>query len=558
MVKCICKILLYILGTIVSLALIVIVYFYFAVKIDSPDIASFKILDNPVTKLNDSIWTYGENILKNNHNGNWEMHIQGNPYQLGIAQGKLAKQLIYLQESAFTKEIKKMVPSSTYLFILKYFVAWFNRDIDNYIPKEFLAEIYGESRYASQEFSYIGPAYQRMLNYHAAHDIGHSLQSMHLVGCTSFALKDKATKNGTMVIGRNFDFSAGDEFAKNKIVCFCKPDKGYKFAYITWGGMIGVVSGMNEKGLSITINSAPSTMPHKCAMPVTLLAREILQYAATIDQAYAIASKRKTMVSEAFLIGSAIDKRTAIIEKMSDKIAIYDPDTNQIICTNHFQSKEFSNIALNKKSMQTTASVYRYNRVAELLNVSKPIDYNGAAMILRDKKGMGNTSIGLGNEKTINQLIAHHSIIFEPEILVFWVSSYPFQLGKYTAYDLREIFNLPIIDKKSEKITNIPSDSFLTQGYPNYLNYQNFVKSIIWAIKNKQKLPESSIVLFKNYNPDYYNTWFLVGQYYQAMGNYNLAIDNLQRSLLCEIPINMERDKIQKTINNCKTLISEQ
>lgn len=558
MARRIFKILLYISGVFVSLLLLLLVYFIFAVKIKSPDVSSYKIDDSPVIKRNDSVWTYGKNTLQNNNNGNWELHIQGNPYQLGIAQGKLAEQLIYQQEQAFTTEIKKMVPSGFNLFFLKYFVAWFNRDIDTYIPKEFLAEIYGVSKFASPKFSSVGPAYQRMLNYHAAHDIGHTLQSMHMVGCTSFALQDSATKNGTMLIGRNFDFTAGDDFAKNKIVCFCKPDRGYKFAYITWGGMIGVVSGMNEKGLTVTINAGPSTMPHHSAMPVTMLAREILQYASTINEAYAIAAKRTTMVSETFLIGSAIDKRAAIIEKMPDKLVMYAPNTNQLICTNHFQSKELFNLDLNKKAMQNTTTLYRYKRVEELLNVAKPLDYSGVSNILRDKQGIGNTSIGLGNEKVINQLIAHHSIIFEPEKLIFWISTYPYQLGEYTAYDLHAVFKLPATVRNSESVANIPQDVFLTNGYSDFLQYKHLTQSILLAIQNKQKMPENDIALFERLNPDYYYTWFLVGQYYQALRKYNPAIGSFNKALVCEIPITSELDKIHTAINQCKTQLTEQ
>ena len=70
---------------------------------------------------------------------------------------------------------------------LKYFIAWFNRDLDKNVTEEYKLEIFGESQSASPEFDYIGSPYQRLMNYHAAHDIGHALQNMALVGCSSFA-----------------------------------------------------------------------------------------------------------------------------------------------------------------------------------------------------------------------------------------------------------------------------------------------------------------------------------------------------------------------------------
>ena len=104
------------------------------------------------------------------------------------------------------------------------------------------------------------------------------------VGCTSFASWNKQSEDGKMIVGRNFDFYSGDEFAENKIVCFCKPKTGHKFMYITWAGFTGVVSGMNDQGLTVTINASKSDIPTSAATPVSLVAKEILQYSKNIHE----------------------------------------------------------------------------------------------------------------------------------------------------------------------------------------------------------------------------------------------------------------------------------
>jgi len=128
---------------------------------------------------------------------------------------------------------------------------------------------------------------------------------------------------------------------------------------------------MNEKGLTVTINAAKSDIPAGSATPVSVVAREILQYAENIREALAIAKKRKMFVSESFLIGSAEDGKAVIIEKTPDSIGLYDPDKNEIICANHFQSSELRALQSNKIQIRQSASDYRYRRVEELLSETK-------------------------------------------------------------------------------------------------------------------------------------------------------------------------------------------
>ncbi len=285
-----------------------------------------------------------------------------------------------------------------------------------YIPEEYKTEIYGLSQFSSSNFSEIGEPYLRFLYLHGAHDIGHAMQDLMLVGCSAFAVWGDKTVDGELLIGRNFDFYAGDDFAKEKIIAFVKPSEGHKFMSVTWGGMIGVVSGMNDQGLTVTINAGKSEIPLVAKTPISIVTREILQYASTIEEAIEIAKKREVFVSEAIFVGSAKDKKAAIIEVSPDNFGVYEVEnTDELICTNHFQSEAYKNDERNLKWIAESHSMYRFERMEELISEENKLDVPDAVAILRNKKGLDEREIGFGNEKALNQLLAHHGIVFKPE-----------------------------------------------------------------------------------------------------------------------------------------------
>lgn len=515
--------------------------------------------DSFVVNTPDSnFFTINQNWLKRSESGLWEMYITGKPYERGFINGKLSEKLICFQEKAFIDEIARIIPSVFYRHFLKYFIYWFNRNLDKYLTEEYKLEILGISRSASPEFSFIGKNYQRILNYHSAHDIGHALQDFRLVGCTSFGAWNDRSADSSLVIGRNFDFYMGDEFAENKIVCFEKPDSGFAFMMVTWGGMIGTLSGMNVRGLTVTINAAKSEIPYSARTPISILAREILQYARTIQEAYDIAKKRKTFVSESILIGSGDENKAAIIEKSPFGISLFQPDRNYIVCTNHFQSAFFQDDSLNRQNKRENASLYRYQKVMYDLTKNFPLDPKKTAWILRDQKGQNDQDIGMGNEKAINQLIAHHSIIFKPRQRQVWVSTGPWQIGAYVCYDLTKLFtNFAGLTQKKEITESglaIPSDPFLeTEKYNNFLRFRETRKVLIRMIREGQKVILNPAFLndFEATNPNYYEVYSLTGDYYKKLGDFNLAGQQYRMSLSKIIPRESDKREIIKKLAEC-------
>ncbi|MBP9982088.1 MAG: choloylglycine hydrolase [Prevotella sp.] len=503
-----------------------------------------------VKSVGDSIKYIEHDLLHRNKYGLWEVYISGSPLERGTKYGVLTKDLLQYQENVFVEQIKEIIPSDFYFSFLHKLIAIFNWDMASYIPEEYRKEIYAISQSCSHEFDSFGTPYERQLNYHAAHDIGHTMQEYMLVGCSSFAAWNENTSDSTLLIGRNFDFYVNDKFARNKIILFMEPEKGYKFVSVSWPGMMGVVSGMNEKGLTITINAAKGAIPVTSAMPISLLVREILQNAKTIQEAYQIAQVHKTFVSESILIGSAIDRSAAIIEKTPSKTSLYKETDNEIICTNHFQSNDFMNDSYNIENINNSDSKYRYDRLSELIKESIPLSPDKVATILRDRRGLNNKDIGLTNQKSINQSISHHSVIFKPEELKIWVSTEPWQSGTFLCYNLKEIFDNPnkLVERNDKQLT-IPADTlFLENDYQNILDYRKQFKKIRESINSGLAIPIQEIHSFIELNPNYYEVYNIIGDYYNEMNDIRKAVEYWKKSLDCEIPSVYESNKIRNKI----------
>jgi len=528
------------------------IWFYNRIIYDAPIDDISLVQEIEVVKISETHFVSGNSWLRLNEYGNWECYIEGSGFKRGVTLGKLQEKLTQDQEAVFIAEIDKNVPSWWMRKFLLLGISWFNRDLDQFIPLDYRNEIYGISLFFSDDYDYVGPKYNRIINYHAAHDIGHAVQNMHLVGCTAFGTWSFDAAKEQMIMGRNFDFYFGDNFAKNKIILMSKPDTGYKNVSVTWAGFTGVVSGINEKGLGITLNSDISEIPSKSGTPVSIIARDVLQYAATINEAIAICNKYDAFVSESFTISSAIDQKVMVLEKTPTHTGYFYPNADTIVVTNHFQSPELKDLPINIEHKKTSESVRRFNRTEELVAQSSTMDYLEVAEILRDQKGANGQDIGCGNPLAINQLLAHHAVIFENVQELIWVSAYPFQENVMQAYSLND-FNSWNSQNVAFPITIdsllIEPDSFYSSSrFEDFEKFKILKAKIKEATVSDTEFSETSIKIFVETNPNYYETYLLIGNYYFEKEQLTSAKAWYKKALTKEIAYGEDKDFMNNRI----------
>lgn len=461
------------------------------------------------------------NKLRHSNDSIWELYLQGDALNRSLSYALMASDIVRQQENVFIDQIKRYIPSDSYFNFLRYLIFIFNRNLGQYIPDEYRVEILGLSTANTHDYDAFGSPYERQINYNAAHDIGHMMQDYMLVGCSSFAAWNAASADSSLIIARNFDFYFGDDFSRNKLLMFVNPDAGFKFVSISWPGMIGVVSGMNARGLTVTINASKGAIPTSSKTPISILARQILQYASTIDEAVAIADSFNTFVSESLLIGSAIDGRAAVIEKTPEQMSVFESDTDYVVCTNHYQSEELKYEPRNIENIESSDSKYRLETMRQSVKELLPIDATKAASIMRQQLGYNKQDIGVGNEYSLNQSLAHHLVIFEPCALRMWVSTAPWQSGALVCYDLNRVFS-DTVDWNNEIATHsadvIADSSFIKHDYNRIVQYRQLVEQI--KVATKQRCIADSLLINKALalNPNYYHAHQLAGYFWENCG----------------------------------------
>jgi len=205
----------------------------------------------------DGVRWYGGSFMRA-RDGIFEARFAGAPYERGYAHGRLAYSQIAAGEKDLDLLMHTLVPSSLRRWFMRELLAFSIGRSDRYIGDAHREEIRGlADAEVPDPLPGRWPPYARQLMLHALHDFSQRfIDTIPLSGaCSGFAADGSATADGHVLLARNFDFEAGARFDREKIVAAVVPDDGWRYLTVNFGGMTGVVSGVNEKGLAVSLQS---------------------------------------------------------------------------------------------------------------------------------------------------------------------------------------------------------------------------------------------------------------------------------------------------------------
>ncbi|HEY1629535.1 MAG TPA: C45 family peptidase [Tepidisphaeraceae bacterium] len=220
-----------------------------------------------------------------------------------------------------------------------------------------------------------------------------------MTACSTITLPASASPDGVPRFGRNLDFLGLNVADKNTVVLIFHPAGKYSFAAVSWPGLIGVLSGMNEHGLTLANMEITREPRWPAAMPYTLLYRSVLEQCKTVDEAITLLQNTPRQTANNLMLMDAAGNR-AVVEITPEKIVVRrGDDQHALISTNHQRGED----------VQTRGLCWRYDTLHDLSgNQFGSIDEKSIEMMLA-ATAQGNTTL--------------QSMVFEPSNRVIYLAT---------------------------------------------------------------------------------------------------------------------------------------
>jgi len=249
------------------------------------------------------------------------LRLAGTPREMGRQHGRiLRRQIRYLQKEYFEAMLVKVVGRRN--------LEQWTRAVEPYLPAEMREEMEGLAEGS-------GLSYRDILHINTMTD---RLQALF---CSTVVAAGDATRNGEVFFGRNLDFPGRNMLQKTTVVIVYRPEGGTPLAAVTWPGLIGVLSGMNARGVAgatMLIHRGRGIRP---GLPYMLMYRAALARAARTRDVYDFILAAKRTTANNFMVVDAAGA-AELLEYDPEVVVRRKAERGTLCSTNFFKSKELA------------------------------------------------------------------------------------------------------------------------------------------------------------------------------------------------------------------------
>lgn len=180
------------------------------------------------------------------------------------------------------------------------------------------------------------------------------------LGCSTLVVGPGRSTTGGPLFGRNFDWLPTKGITEHTLVAVYKGDGKRAFAAVTVTPILGVISGMNDAGLCVTINEISLRKSKDAApfnwkgTPLLLMYRRVLEECSTVAEAEKLVRGMERTSSTCMTLCDR--DGGAVFEITPKSLEVRKPENEVCCCTNHFRTDPLS----------TAKTCWRFDKLAPL------------------------------------------------------------------------------------------------------------------------------------------------------------------------------------------------
>ena len=164
------------------------------------------------------------------------------------------------------------------------------------------------------------------------------------MGCSTVVVEKERSTTGGTIFGRNFDWLPTQGITEHTLVVVYKGEGKHAFAAITISPISGVISGMNDAGLSVTINEISLKKSKDKAefnwkgTPLLLAFRRVLEECTTVAEAEKLLRGMQRTTTCCLTLCDR--DGGAVFEITPTHLEVRTAENGVCCCTNHFRTEE--------------------------------------------------------------------------------------------------------------------------------------------------------------------------------------------------------------------------
>ncbi len=263
------------------------------------------------------------------------------------------------------------------------------------------------------------------------------------LSCSGFMVRDNATADGRLLVGRNFDFYGKGIWNTNSALIIFEPEGKQKYCWMGSLGLPASGQAMNESGLIVSLHTKFTRDVRLRGVPLYSLFVNILESCTCLEEAINLIKAQPRICGLSMFIVDTRARDAAVVGFSAGKQEVMRPEDDVLIRTNHYLTPEM-------KAGETVPLQFRlntegrYNRIRQLITEKYgKLTPDDIPPVLADRTDFWENRKCLAGNIVCATNNAY-SAVFSPEDDALWVARGPFPVcagETFTGFNISALFD---------------------------------------------------------------------------------------------------------------------